>query len=201
MSLNIECLEQNFEKIKPRANEFVASFYENLFQLYPEVKPLFANTDMVNQQKKLLNSLVLVVENLRNPEALEPVLEALGARHVSYGAIPKYYGPVGEALLMTFEQYLQEDWTAEVKKAWLDAYRAITTLMLKGAGQQSSPQVVEKPAVLAKPIQADKPERLLAAGEAEQSTDKYHSEKTIHYASRHSHSISHSQPLLLWLCQ
>ncbi|HAT15389.1 MAG TPA: flavohemoprotein, partial [Microcoleaceae bacterium UBA11344] len=47
-------------------------------------------------------------------------------RHVSYGAIPKYYGPVGEALLLTFEQYLVEDWTPEVKKAWLDAYRAIT---------------------------------------------------------------------------
>jgi hemoglobin-like flavoprotein len=137
MSLNVELLEQSFEKVKPRANEFAASFYENLFQLYPEVKPLFTKTDMKNQEKKLLNSLVLVVENLRNPEALEPVLKALGGRHVGYGAIPKYYGPVGEALLLTFEQYLLEDWTPEVKKAWLDAYKAITSLMLKGAVEES----------------------------------------------------------------
>lgn len=162
MTLNIEILEQSFEKVKPRANEFAASFYENLFQLYPEVKPLFANTDMGNQEKKLLNSLVLVVENLRNPEALEPVLKALGARHISYGAIPKYYGPVGEALLLTFEQYLLEDWTPEVKKAWLDAYKAITSLMLKGAKEESSPQVVEaeKPAILPKTVKAEKPETL-----------------------------------------
>ena len=119
---------------------------------------------MKNQEKNLLNSLVLVVENLRNPEALSPVLKALGARHISYGAIPKYYKPVGEALLMTFEQYLLEDWTPEVKKAWLDAYRAISTLMLKGAGEESSPQVVqaEKPAIVSKPVQAEQKTATLA---------------------------------------
>ncbi|MBE8968787.1 pentapeptide repeat-containing protein [Nostocales cyanobacterium LEGE 12452] len=143
MSLNVEILEQSFEKVKPYANEFAASFYDNLFKAHPEVKPLFTKTDMVNQQKKLLNSLVLVVENLRNPETLGPVLNALGGRHVGYGAIPKYYGPVGETLLVTLEQYLQEDWTPEVKKAWRDAYRAITALMLKGAGEESSPKAVQ----------------------------------------------------------
>ncbi|MBD2386941.1 pentapeptide repeat-containing protein [Cylindrospermum sp. FACHB-282] len=162
--LPVELLESSFEKVKPRANEFAASFYENLFKAHPEVKPLFTSTDMVNQQKKLLNSLVLVVENLRNPEALVPVLNALGARHVGYGAIPKYYGPVGEALLVTFEQYLQEDWTPEVEKAWLDAFTAITTLMLKGAKKESSPKVVkaEKPSILPKPLTLAKPSRLKA---------------------------------------
>ncbi|GAX40706.1 globin domain protein [Tolypothrix sp. NIES-4075] len=140
MSLNIELLEQSFEKIKPRADEFAASFYEHLFTGHPELKPLFATTDMAKQQKKLLNALVLVVENLRNPEALEPVLNAMGKRHIGYGATAKYYGPVGEALLMSFEQYLQQDWTPEVKQAWVDAYRAITALMLKGAGAESVPK-------------------------------------------------------------
>ncbi len=91
MSLNIELLEQSFEKIKPRADEFAASFYEHLFTEHPEMKPLFATTDMAKQEKKLLNALVLVVENLRNPEALEPVLNALGARHIGYGATAKNY--------------------------------------------------------------------------------------------------------------
>ncbi|MBE9200758.1 MULTISPECIES: pentapeptide repeat-containing protein [unclassified Nodularia (in: cyanobacteria)] len=157
--LPVDLLESTFAKVKPRANEFAASFYENLFETHPEVKPLFTHTDMGNQEKKLLNSLVLVVENLRNPEALGPVLNALGGRHVGYGAIPKYYRPVGEALLLTFEQYLEADWTPEVNKAWLNAYRAITALMLKGAEEESSPKVIqaEKPAVLPKPVQVEKP--------------------------------------------
>jgi hemoglobin-like flavoprotein/uncharacterized protein YjbI with pentapeptide repeats len=143
MSLNVEILEQSFEMVKPHANEFAASFYDNLFTVSPEVKPLFAQTDMLTQQKKLLNSLVLVVENLRNPDALAPVLNALGARHISYGAIPQYYEPVGAALLMTFAQYLQEDFTPEVKQAWLDAFTAIASLMLKGAGVEAQPVKVE----------------------------------------------------------
>ncbi len=103
MTLNVGLLEQSFQRIKPRADEFAVSFYENLFAAYPEMKPLFAKTDMAKQRKKLLSSLVLVVENLRNPQALAGVLKSLGARHIGYGAIPKHYPAVGEALLMALQ--------------------------------------------------------------------------------------------------
>jgi hemoglobin-like flavoprotein len=138
MSLNVELLEQSFERIKPRAEEFVASFYENLFAAHPEVKPLFAETNMANQRKHLLAALVLVVENLRKPEVLGDALKRLGAKHVRYGTIPEHHPAVGEALLSTFEQYLQQDWTPEVKQAWIDAFAAISALMLNGAGENSA---------------------------------------------------------------
>ncbi len=170
MSLNVELLEQSFEKIKPHADEFAASFYEHLFENHSEMKPLFANTDMVNQQKKLLSSLVMVVENLRNLEDLEPVLNALGSRHVGYGAIPRYYGPFGEALLLTFEQYLQEDWTPELKKAWLDTYTAITTLLLKVIEKESAPNVV--PAEKNDSLPKSAPDELETATLAKDSTSK-----------------------------
>jgi hemoglobin-like flavoprotein/uncharacterized protein YjbI with pentapeptide repeats len=139
MSLNIELLEQSFERIKPFADDFVASFYANLFAAHPEVRPLFANTEMEKQQKKLLNSLVLVVENLRHPEVLGEVLNGLGARHVGYGALAQYYPAVGQALLLTFEQYLEDDWTPEHKKAWTDAYGAIAAQMLTQAPVPKAP--------------------------------------------------------------
>ncbi|MFN6565408.1 MAG: pentapeptide repeat-containing protein [Nostoc sp. ChiSLP01] len=140
MSLNIELLEQSFEQIKPYADDFVASFYTNLFAAHPEVRPLFANTEMEKQQKKLLNSLVLVVENLRYPEVLVAVLDSLGARHVIYGAIPQYYPAVGQALILTFEQYLEDAWTPEHKKAWTDAYGAIAAQMLKRTASVNTEQ-------------------------------------------------------------
>lgn len=141
MSLNVAILEQSFESVKFRADEFTAGFYENLFLAHPELKPLFSHTDMVTQKKKLMSSLVLVVENLRNPEALAPVLNSLGGRHISYGVVPKFYKPVIEALLLTFEQCLGEDWNLEVNIAWQDALQIITGLMLKGAGQEITPTV------------------------------------------------------------
>jgi hemoglobin-like flavoprotein len=139
MSLNVELLEQSFGQIKPQADQFAASFYENLFLVHPEVKPMFAATNMAKQQKLLLASLVLVVENLRKPDVLEKALKNLGAKHVGYGTIPEHYPAVGEAILTTFQQYLSEDWTPEVKQAWTDAFGAISALMLTGAEEANTP--------------------------------------------------------------
>ncbi|MEH1892037.1 MAG: hypothetical protein V7K92_22160 [Nostoc sp.] len=77
MSLNIELLESSFLQIKAQETEFMAHFYKTLFADYPEVKPLFANTHMGKQAKQLFKSLVLVVENLRNPDVLSNVLKGL----------------------------------------------------------------------------------------------------------------------------
>ncbi len=133
MSLKVELLENSFEEVKPVATEFVGSFYNNLFTANPEAKPLFEHTNMASQQKMLLNSLVMVVENLRKPDVLDSSLRGLGARHVKYGALPAHYPLVGGALLTTFEQYLKEKWTPEVKQAWVEAYGAISEIMLDGA--------------------------------------------------------------------
>ncbi len=133
MSLNVEVLERSFAQIKPRATEFAASFYNNLFTDYPQAKPLFANTNMTEQQQHLVSSLVLVIDSLRKPEVLTDALKRLGAKHVKYGTIQEHYPMVGATLLKTFESYLGVDWTLEVKQAWTDAYEAIASIMLEGA--------------------------------------------------------------------
>ncbi len=139
--LQVNLLETSFEKVKPQASEFATSFYRNLFSDYPDAKPLFANTDIQEQSKKLLASLVFVVENLKNPGALTEALKGLGARHVQYGALPEHYPLVGNTLLKTFGEFLQADWTPETKQAWVDAYGVITEIMLEGADY--SPESVE----------------------------------------------------------
>ncbi|MEL6777327.1 MAG: globin family protein [Cyanobacteria bacterium J06597_16] len=133
MPLNADLLEQSFELVKPKADEFTASFYNNLFTDYPESKPLFEHSDMGKQQQMLKGALVMVVENLRKPEVLSKSLKGLGARHVKYGALPAHYPLVGNSLLKTLGEYAGNAWTPELKSAWTDAYGAITSLMLEGA--------------------------------------------------------------------
>ena len=133
MSLNVELLEQSFELVKPKADEFVGSFYNNLFTDYPAAKPLFEHSDMAKQQQMLKGALVMVIENLRKPEVLSNALKGLGARHVKYGALPEHYPLVGNSLIKTLEQYAGDAWSLELKEAWAGAYGAITELMLEGA--------------------------------------------------------------------
>lgn len=140
MALDIELLEQSFAKIKPVASEFSASFYHNLFTDYPAAQPLFVQTDMKKQQEKLFRSLVLVVENLRRSEQLAGALKGLGAQHGQYGALPEHYPLVGKTLLKTFATYLGEDWTAATEQAWVDAYAAISALMLEGSDDSPDPE-------------------------------------------------------------
>ncbi len=133
MGLNVELLESSFKLVAPQGDALVTRFYERLFEKYPVVKPLFKNASISEQKKKLLASLVLVIQNLRHPEKLTPVLQDMGARHVAYGAKPAYYDAVGENLLAVLGEFAGEAWTPEVSQAWTDAYAAIKTIMLEGA--------------------------------------------------------------------
>jgi hemoglobin-like flavoprotein len=132
MSLNVEVLEHSFAQLKPDTTEFAASFYSNLFNDYPQAQPLFANTNMAEQQH-LVSALVLVIENLRKPDVLTNALKKLGANHVNYGTIREHYPMVGASLLKTLESYMGVNWTPELKQAWTDAYQAIASIMLEGA--------------------------------------------------------------------
>ncbi|HEY9640186.1 MAG TPA: globin family protein [Coleofasciculaceae cyanobacterium] len=133
MSLDIELLESSFSQIKQQEAEFTAHFYGNLFADYPEVKPLFANTHMEEQARKLFQSLVLVVDNLRNPDALSNPLKGLGTRHIQYGVLPEHYPMVGSTLLKALSICLEKAWTPNTEQAWSEAYTAVTQLMLNGA--------------------------------------------------------------------
>lgn len=148
MSLNVPVLEESFELIKPRANEFVTDFYANLFADYPQTRAMFAGTNMEEQKKKLLGALVLVVDNLRNPDILANAVQRLGGRHAMYGVATEHYDMVGGSLLKTFEAHLGPQWTPDVKQAWVDAYGAIAGIMQQGATspatldeEQHSPQL------------------------------------------------------------
>lgn len=161
--LQAELLEESFNKIRPHSSDFSNKFYENLFADYPAAKPLFANTSIEKQGSKLFQSLLLVISNLKYPEGLAKELQGLGARHVEYGALPEHYPLVGQTLLKTLSQFLEEGWTEELQMAWTDAYAIIAELMLEGADY--APKDIQlDPAVSSK---SSRP-----SAEIEQSTDQ-----------------------------
>ena len=133
MTLNINLLENSFNLIKHDAVKFSARFYHKLFDYHPELLPLFENTDLSAQEKKLIVSLEVIVENLRNPETLSMALKSLGAYHQKVGTMKEHYPFVGQALVETFAEYLGDKWDSDTHKAWLEAYGLISEIMLEGA--------------------------------------------------------------------
>ena len=133
MTIETKLLEESFAEIELQAEAFSASFYRNLFRENPPVKELFDNSSLETQQKKLIASLALIVENIRNPEVLQLALESLGAYHVKTGTLAKHYPLVGNALLQTFASFLGDRWTPAKAQAWLNAYNLICEMMLQGA--------------------------------------------------------------------
>lgn len=133
--LRIELVEKSFEKIRQNKEDFALTFYDQLFIESPQLKPLFEQTNIPKQSEKLYGSLVLLVENIRNPEVLQSVLGPLGEKHKGYGAIEKHYPLVGSALIHTLAKYIDDEWTPAVEKAWVTTYGAVVDMMLKGIEQ------------------------------------------------------------------
>jgi hemoglobin-like flavoprotein len=138
MSLQIAVLEESFDLVAPRAEELIERFYEHLFAIAPEVRPLFAGTDMPRQRQMLLGALVLLRKSLRNLGAIVPALQALGARHATYGVRPEHYPIVGAALLASLAEIGGSAWVDEYTRAWADAYQVVQDTMLSGAAPVSA---------------------------------------------------------------
>ncbi len=97
--LNVAVLEQSFNALTPHGAAITRRFYEVLFAQFPAVEPLFANTTIDEQYRKLWAALKLVVSVLRKPEELMTTLVKLRQRHAQIGAKAEYYPAMAETLL------------------------------------------------------------------------------------------------------
>ena len=128
----IDLVQSSFAKVVPIADAAAAMFYARLFEIAPQVKPLF-HADMTEQGRKLMTTLGVVVNGLKNLDAIAPAAQALAVKHVVYGVKATDYAPVGEALLWTLQQGLGEAYTAEVAAAWTTAYTTLSSVMIAAA--------------------------------------------------------------------
>jgi len=104
-------------------------FYNRLFEIAPQLKHMFRNP-MPEQSKKLLAMINYVISKLDKLEDILDEVAKLARRHVSYGVKPDYYTIVGEALLWTLEKGLADNWNSEVKEAWTDCYKILSSAMI-----------------------------------------------------------------------
>ena len=128
-------VQTTWEMVVPIADQAAILFYDRLFTLDPELRPLFARGDMAEQRKKLMQMITVAVRGLDRIGELMPAIEALGRRHAGYHVRERDYDTVGAALLWTLEQGLGEAFTPEVREAWTLTYGTLAGVMM--AAQRS----------------------------------------------------------------
>src|ERR1700722_10741768 len=125
----VKLVQDSVAKDAPISAQAAALFSGRLFEIAPEVRPLFKG-DMTEQGRKLMGTLAVVVNGLGDLNAILPAASALAKRHVSYGVTPDHYAPVGAALLWTLERGLGPQWTPELAAAWAAAYATLSGFMI-----------------------------------------------------------------------
>ncbi|MFT7596306.1 MAG: hemoglobin-like flavoprotein [Paracoccaceae bacterium] len=136
----IDLVQISFAKVVPIKEPAADIFYTRLFDIAPQVRPMFKK-DMAEQGNMLMTTQGVVVNGLRDLDKIVPVAQKLAKAHVAYGVQAEHYAPVGEALIYTLDQGLGGAFTPEIKDAWVAAYGILSDVMITaGYGDQGAVQ-------------------------------------------------------------
>lgn len=71
--------------------------------------------------------------NLLGPdiELLTDIMLELGEQHYKFGVQASFYPPMGQALLKVLQKFLGENFTDDMKNAWLETYQALAYDMIR----------------------------------------------------------------------
>lgn len=131
---DIAAIRTDFATVAPQADAFAARFYERLFVIDPDLRPLFPG-DLAPQRRKLVQALAMVVAGLDRLDGMIGTIAELGRRHGGYGVEAHHYASVGEAILATLEERI-EGFGDRNRAAWGRAYATLADVMISAASAE-----------------------------------------------------------------
>jgi hemoglobin-like flavoprotein len=136
----VALVKQTWRKVEPMSDAAAELFYHRLFEIDATAWPLFRQVDLGEQKRKLVAALATVVQGLDDPQAVGPVVSALGRRHARYGVRDSHFEAVGKALLWTLARGLGSDWTPAAEAAWTQAYAIVADAMRSALAEPDAAQ-------------------------------------------------------------
>lgn len=108
---NIELVQKSWFLITQMDKKVLGRlFYNRLFKIAPDVKPMFNKRSMPAQYEKLLDMLSYIIKHLDQLDTIAENIAGLAQRHVAYGVQPAHYQAVGTALLWSMRQGFGKYW-------------------------------------------------------------------------------------------
>ena len=125
-------IRRTMAEIEPVADKVTSYFYALLFVRHPDLRALFPAA-MDTQRDRLFKALLTAAEHVDDADTLGDYLSHLGRGHRKYGTRPEHYPAVGECLIGALARYSPDTWNADTEAAWIQAYTAISQIMIDAA--------------------------------------------------------------------
>lgn len=125
---NKKLVRATFWMVESKADEAAEIFYAKLFEMSPELRPLFKG-NMREQGRRMMEMLSTLVKGLNTLDVLAPLVRSMGRRHLNYGIKTEHYNMAAAALMYSLKEELQENWNEEVESAWLEVYETVSDIM------------------------------------------------------------------------
>ena len=125
----VNLVRDSFVQIVLDSDAAARSFYDLLFELAPETRPLFRN-EMITQGRHLIEALGRIVTGLSKLDDMRPGLRKLAERHVDYGVEDRHYAVAGNALMYMITVHGGSALDSATIEAWKTAYALIAEVMI-----------------------------------------------------------------------
>lgn len=129
--MDMDLVVKSWELVRGQGALVSEIFYANLFEVAPELRPMFPRS-MERQHEKLFAALDELVMGGALTEDRKRAFRALGARHRLYGVEPHQFELVGRALLKTLVDALGDRLDDATYKQWAETYWVVAGLMIEG---------------------------------------------------------------------
>jgi len=125
----VNLIRDSFVQILLDSDAAARLFYDRLFELAPDTRPLFQN-DMAEQGRHLISALAKIVTGLSSLDVMLPGLCKLAERHVDYGVEDRHYAVAGNALLHMVTAHGGLAIDSVTVQAWKTAYALLADVMI-----------------------------------------------------------------------
>lgn len=124
-------IKQSFVQLTKDGSNVAESFYKNLFDMAPLIKPLFKGDPEILSIH--FNELISkAADKVERFDELKIDLLALGKAHKTYKAQESHFEVVKSALLLSIQYELKGQCTELVVKAWKKHIEDISEVMIEG---------------------------------------------------------------------
>lgn len=129
----VRLVRASLSKVRMRLVPASDAFYENLFAIAPELRPLF-RSDLQSQGMRFMSTIAVIADLLDAPAELGSAIDDLARSHSGVGVRGAHFAPMRIALMVTLAETLGEEFTPELQAAWHAAYDHFTARMIDRGG-------------------------------------------------------------------